>query len=491
MVMHSLRQLFIMTLLLGSLVLSAKDLYVSPTGTPTGDGSKANPLDLATAVSAKSPAVAGDAILLLTGTYDGPMKDIERVPFDFAVSGEKDKPVKIQPAPGANVLINGAATVTSSYAEYCNLEIGDLQWDSSQKKHKTPTVLDFRGGVGAKFINCNVFGGDMGMGCWSAATNTEIYGCLVHDFGYFTGEGRGHGHAFYTQNQDGTKAFIGNIAYRGFGWNFHLYTEGGRIQGFDLFANISYLVGAQKPGQTMDCYLISGYTPADRIRVIGNIGYQPEHTIASRPDVRLTSYKELENGKAEVKDNYLMGAPIGFLAGTWKDLEVSGNTIWSFTTLINLSRTKPEEIGTAYKVHGNTYLQNGTAQPFACGGKAMDFIGWQAMGLDKDGQILSTPVGRPTGSKVFVLRNKYQPGRANVGIFNWDGKDSIAVDLGKALSRGQSYVVYNCMDIRQTIAMAKPVLTGTYTGSTTAFPMRKDPLSPDFDAFLVLPVNKR
>jgi len=34
-----------------------------------------------------------------------------------------------------------------------------------------------------------------------------------------------------------------------------------------------------------------------------------------------------------------------------------------------------------------------------------------------------------------------------------------------------------------------PVLTGTFDGRPIAFPMRKDRISPDFDAFLVLPVE--
>ena len=41
-----------------------------------------------------------------------------------------------------------------------------------------------------------------------------------------------------------------------------------------------------------------------------------------------------------------------------------------------------------------------------------------------------------------------------------------------------------------TLASAKPVLTGTFSGGNVAFPMKKDPTSPDFDAFLVLPGRK-
>jgi hypothetical protein len=47
--------------------------------------------------------------------------------------------------------------------------------------------------------------------------------------------------------------------------------------------------------------------------------------------------------------------------------------------------------------------------------------------------------------------------------------------------------VYHCLDVKQTVALARPVLSGTYTGGAISLPLRKDKSSPDFDAFLVLP----
>jgi len=50
-----------------------------------------------------------------------------------------------------------------------------------------------------------------------------------------------------------------------------------------------------------------------------------------------------------------------------------------------------------------------------------------------------------------------------------------------------SSCVYNCLDVKQTLALARPLLSGTYAGGALQFPMLKDKSSPDFDAFLVLP----
>ena len=107
-------------------------LYVAPTGTPGGDGSKDKPLDIFTALSERSPARPGDTILLTGGVYEGKMDGISRVPFKLAVSGAEGKPVRIMPVPGQSAHLNGTLTVTSSYVECIGLDIGDLKWDPWQ-----------------------------------------------------------------------------------------------------------------------------------------------------------------------------------------------------------------------------------------------------------------------------------------------------------------------------------------------------------------------
>lgn len=536
-------------------------LYVAPTGTKDGNGSQDKPLDIFTAISEISPARPGDTILLTGGTYEGKMEGITRVPFKLAVSGAEGKPVRIMPVPGQSAHLNGTVTITSSYVECIGLDIGDLKWDPLQVQHKTEAVIDARGGTGTKIIDCNMFGGLMGAATWTAALNFEIYGTLIHDFGYVEEGGRGHGHAWYAQNKEGTKLFSNNIAYRGYGWNVHLYTQEGDIQGFDIIENISYIPGSLNPNQTVDNYLISGYRPADRVRMIGNIGYQPANIDKWRPNARLHSYAELTNGTALVKDNYLMGAPIALLVGRWKDITIETNTFWAYDTFIDMSAASASEVGKNYKVNKNTYINNriarvpGTSglfsmliyllifllmlgvlyylinnfvprrfrrvligaptvvaiiilisflldlpgsgsglrlwlkEPFNGPGGNLSFGGWQALGFDKEGKLLQGENGRPVGTRVFVFPNKYEKGRANIGVFDWDGKSEVAIDLSSVLSNGQRFRVYNCLDIKQTISMAKPILELTYNGSEIKIPMRRDKISPDFESFLVLPVG--
>lgn len=499
-----------MVMAVGCLVVSASaaTIHVASDGKPTGDGSKEKPLDLATAISAQSPAKPGDTLLLKGGQYDGPMKsEKERAPFEPKISGTSEKtPIIITSAPGEWAHINGAINVNGAhYLHFVRLEIGDLKWDQLQEKHVCPTAFNVIDGKGVKLINCNVFGGAMGTGLWTPAIDLEAYGNLVHDFGYHREGLRGSGHAFYMQNNVGTKTIQRNIAYRSAGWLYDIYTQAGTVNGFDILENIGFLGGYYKKGQVSFSYGLTGWKPAERIRFIGNVAYQPRDTEQYRSNMRLmTHYKtDVIHHDAVVKDNYIMGAYRAMSIGMWQDITVTGNTFWATGYLTEVS-SGPSGSGIEkhpqlpdrknYKIDNNTYYATPLEKPFIYGQheKALPeeqytFAQWQTLGFDKNSQVLPTRDRRPTGTKVFVFDNKYEPGRGNVAIFNWDSKGQIEVDLSKVLKAGQKYAIYNCLDIPQTIAKAKPVLTGTFDGKPVAFPMKKDTASPYFDAFLILP----
>ena len=489
--------------------LLAAELCISPMGTPSGTGTKDQPLDIATALGDKSPAQPGDTLFFLTGVYTGPRETTLKVtPWKLAVSGSAEKPIKIRPATGAPVLLNGLIALTGSYVQLIDLNIGDPDWNMNvllKDHHDGRTaILNGLSGTGAKIINCNLFGGSMPIGAWEPCHDLEIYGCLLHDFGYTNNAGK-YVHAIYTQNSVGTKTIEHNLAYRGSGWNLHAYGREGHLNGYDVIENIFYIAGAGGPKRTVDNFLVASHLTADRIRLIGNVGYQPVDAEGWRPNARMTAYTAGLNGSGVCKDNYFAGACFGLSIGNWQHMEITGNTIWSTATLLEISaattgsgvpdaKERPDLTG--YTVDHNTYYDNGKPKPFKYGLRSgakeddlHDWAGWQKLGLDKNSQMLPGKAGKPTGTKVFVFANKYEKGRAQLGIFNWDGNDQVGVDLSPALTVGQKFAVYNCLDITQTVARAKPVLTATYDGKPVPFPMRKDKISPDFDAFLIVPVK--
>jgi len=480
--------------------LSAADIHVAPGGKSDGDGTRAKPYDLATVFAGKG-VQPGDTVLLKGGRYDGAMTNTDkgipsRVPFEPKLKGSPDKPIIVTSAPGEWAHLNGTVQITDcDYTHFVRLEIGDLDWDPMQEKHVNDTAVNATKGQDVKLVNCNVFGGTMGIGAWSSARGLELYGNLIHDFGYLVRDpsdpakrkGRGHGHAYYAQNEDGTKVFQNNIAYRGCGWNVHIYTQGGQIRGFDVIENICYIAGAFTEGQTMDNYLVYGKPPADRIRLIGNVGYQPSDAEKWRPNARLANvYDTPVNGVAVVQDNYLMGAFWGLSLAKWRDITVTGNRIWCTGVFMEISSAgtgsgagvqpdMPDLKG--YHVDKNTYIDNGRTGAFYYGNKEskkddelIGFAQWQALGLDKGSTLQPGKNGRPAGAKTFVFPNRYEKGRANVAIFAWDGQPSVDVDLSTALADGRRYKIYNCLDVNQTLAKATPVLAGSLAGSPSRSP---------------------
>jgi hypothetical protein len=99
----------------------------------------------------------------------------------------------------------------------------------------------------------------------------------------------------------------------------------------------------------------------------------------------------------------------------------------------------------------------------------------------------------PTGTLVFIQPNIYEPGRANITIYNWDLASTVSVDLSGVLSVGATYQIQNAQDF-----FAAPVLSGTYDGNPVSIPMTglsvatpvgwtaPPPSGPQFNAFVLL-----
>ena len=220
--------------------------------------------------------------------------------------------------------------------------------------------------------------------------------------------------------------------------------------------------------------------------------------------MRFITYKFALSKKAEVCDNYVMGGSIGMSLGLWEDITVTGNTVWAARTLAEISSAPsgsalgkqgitPDLRG--YHIDKNTYIENGNAKPFLYGAaegtgaddRSLAFTEWQRLSLDANSNLVVGENRKPTGTKVFVFPNREEAGRAQIAVFNWDGLDEVDVPLRGILQKGQTYVVYNCLDVAQTFSRASPAVTAVFDGEKIRVPMKKASMSPDFDAFLVLP----
>ena len=67
---------------------------------------------------------------------------------------------------------------------------------------------------------------------------------------------------------------------------------------------------------------------------------------------------------------------------------------------------------------------------------------------------------------MFVRRNAYEPGHANIVVYNWAQAASAVVDISNVLTPGDRYEVRNVQNY-----FGAPVTSGTYAGGTIQVPL--------------------
>jgi hypothetical protein len=396
-------------------------ISATPPNVPTPTGQTqivTNSIELAQVLNG-AVAKPGDTILLRGGVYV-PSHNPARQ-FVSLATGTETSPITIKSYPGERAIINGTFIVgnqdgkTGAWTVFRDLEFADLSTTKRVGEQQDAHIRSIGQGVtvyapNVKFINNVLHDQIGGFGVWSVALNTELYGNIIYYFGY-TGKSRGHGHGIYAQNEIGTKRFADNIIFSGHGYGFHFYTQAGGIEGLDLEGNIVFKTGALAEGATPSYslgFLIGSVEqPADRIRLLNNIGY-------NKYNANFGMANTIQHGSLLLHDNYFIGNNTFY---SWSSLNITGNTFWK-----------------GYGLYGAgvlpTYFPNNTFY-----------------------------AQRPTGAKIFVRRNKHEQGRGHVVIFNWDNRDSIQVDLSALLNIGDEFTVVDVQNL-----FGSPVASGRYSG---------------------------
>jgi hypothetical protein len=452
---------------------------VSPNGTPQAAGTKDAPWDIVSALQGKRAVTPGDTVWLLGGVYVMPAgPQSKKFEVECKLTGTAERPIVVRQALGQRATIDGSIQIQGADTWYWGLEVRGTRGTDRDAGNNCVNVH----GPRTKMINMILHRGAMGSGFWSPAVDAEQYGNLIFDFGY-SAEDRGHGHACYTQNETGTKRIVDNMMFAGHGWNLHAYTQGGQIIGYHVEGNFFFCAGmASQPADApKDNVLICGYAPGDRYTLVGNVAYQAR-TGGWRYNVRLDTYMKPPkvNGAAEVRDNYLMGYN-GLALNRWLKITATGNEIWAPMSILTWQKgqgAKDED----WAIDRNIYHALGDEKKF----NDKTFAEHRKeSGFDGSSKLVATVNGRPTGTRVFVRPNRYEPGRAHVAVFNWDGKDAVELDLkGAGLKPGQKFQVHNVLDL-----YGKPVAQAVYDGKPLRVPMSRSPIAPDFDAFLVVPAE--
>jgi hypothetical protein len=394
--------------------------HVSTTGKPDGDGTAARPWDLATALKPAPAVKPGDTVWVHGGVYSGA--------FVSKLQGTDGAPVTLRSYPGEWATIDGKGAtdptlqIYKGFAVFRDLEITNS--DPTRFTTKRPSGI-YVEAKNIKLVNLAVHDTGTGVICNSAtatapelAPELEIYGSLLWANGWDDVD-RGHGHHLYLQNRDGTKHVLDNILFDAFAFGVHAYSDTDEhfTQGYEIAGNVWWNNGAGSAGDSKlydDCMVgHNGTHPVARVLLKENYGWA---RAADERDVRLGW--SADNEDATVVDNYLVGTMV--FQKAWKSVVMTGNTFYGAVTGVDTA-TYP----------ANTYL-----------------------------------TARPKGAKVIVRPNRYQAGRANVIVYNWDSLDKVDVDPSTVLEPGMRYEVRNAQDYFQ-----KPVLSGTYTGGMLSLPM--------------------
>ncbi|HZW03020.1 MAG TPA: hypothetical protein VFF68_03765, partial [Anaerolineaceae bacterium] len=293
------------------------------------------------------------------------------------------------------------------------------------------------------------------------------------------------GSAIYTQNKDGNRIISDNITFRNFTTGMKAYTEGAYVNGFKFYGNVLFM------NNDRNIFASGRDNPARGLEMIGNMTYRP----ADDDERSLTvGYANEDQHDAVVKDNYIvngtndLGALYVKRAST---LTVTGNTLVSNGNLVTFYQAGSVD---AQAWDGNRYFA-GAGELFQAEDQGMGFDEWRAAtGFDANS---SYSEGRPTENAVFVRPNQYEPKRANVVVYNWQGAGSVDVDLSGVLQPGDSYRIVDAQNF-----FGDPVVSGTYEGGAVSLPMELSAVAPitgelkhfsnnhtpsEFNVFVVLP----
>jgi hypothetical protein len=484
--------------LIGGIVLSAvvsqsAEFHVTTTGSSRGTGTREQPWDLATALSATEAVRPGDTVWIHAGIYRGG--------FVSRLSGLPGKPVVVRGERGARVTIDtqprddrdnglfsllGADAVYRDFEVTCSHPLRETKIAGSWPADIRRGSIDIRGDR-VSAVNLVVHDCGSGFGFWAEGEGGEISGCLIYNNGW-RGPDRGHGHAIYAQNARGTKRIVDNVVFHQFAYGIHVYgSEKASLKGFDIDGNIGFENGClTRKGDNAPGIMVGGGSPAERIAIRDNVivgggmrmGY-PWGTTSE--DVVCTgNYSE------------------GLVVRDFRKATIMHNTVVASSTVVSLEGAERLLLNGLRWNENDYYVTDGrwgeTSIVENSKSRGLSFVQWrETTGLDAKSTFTK---GVPSKLRVIVRPNAHEPGRAHVAVLNPDKLPEVEVDLSRVLASGQKFRILSVKDV-----FGSPLVTGTYEGSRVRIPMKPvtppSPVGmphaelpvtePHFAAFVVLP----
>ena len=422
----------------------APNFYVSPTGSPSGDGSFTEPWDLATALAGPAAVTPGSTIWLRGGMYTNAA---DARGFASTLTGTPDAPIVVRQYPRERATVTNILFVTGAYTWFWGFEVTNA---APQQGVMHGVHLK---GPGIKVINLVVHDAtDDGIFIGPEAAGAEVNGSVV----YNNGRTDNLTHGIYCKSQTGTLLLRDNIVFDNWAYGFHCYAnDGPYIQNIDLEGNVAFNNYAW--GVPDADILVGGVFPASGITVNENYTYRTNFTNTLTADI---GSDVVRNQDLVCTNNYFVGG--WWRMGAWATATVTGNTLYNFTSggMVWTLGSDSDQ-----RWSDNTLFGDPTAVVWRHDTTDVTtFDGWRTQnGFADPGTYAGSA---PTGVKIVLRPNQYEPGRANIIVYNWAQQSAVSVDVAGILNMGDRYVVQNAADF-----YGPPIASGIYTGRPLDLPM--------------------
>jgi hypothetical protein len=448
----------------GPVAIAVLGWFAAPTGSSDGDGS-GRPWDLQTALhGGNGKVLPGDTIWLRGGTYSN------AAPLTSTLAGTASAPVVVRQYPGERAILDASGatspvsrgdflTVRGDYSTFWGFEVMDSDPDRAVDTRPNMIVAH---ASHLRFINLIVHDGGIGFYTYSEPVDIEIYGCVAYNNGWQESV-FGNGHAIYAKSTAGPVYLRDNITFNQFGYGIHIYTIAGPdgITNLHAEGNVSFNNGAvtadpfNSPSANI---LFGGSVPVRNGTLFDNMTYfSPGVGVHNL----LLGFGGMQNQDLTVRNNYAVGGRLLAEVGHWQSFTMTDNSFFGPTSDMIWLR---DSTLSGFQLANNRYYQDPSADAWGYINTDYGFAPWQQ--LTGVGATDRTVTSDPAEPKVFLRPNRYEPGRANLIIYNWSRQAAVPVDLGAIVRVGDHYEVRNVQDF-----FGAAVLSGTYGGGPVDVPM--------------------
>ncbi|MBK8540623.1 MAG: hypothetical protein IPL60_11530 [Ardenticatenia bacterium] len=393
----------------------AAEFFVAAAASGSGDGSLERPWTLQQALSQPASLKAGGLVWLRGGTYAATWKtdpSLGRISFSCGTHGTAEAPIVFRNYRDERVTIDGEANEVVLFAQDCSFTwFWGLELMSSAPVRTPSRSYIYGTAPDLKFINMFLHDMADGIDLWTTATNAELYGSLVYHNGW-----------------DETNGATGTASTP----RTRRASSVSRTTSSSASTATTSRSGPPTSSSTISCWRATSSSTAARSEyasrkfnffVVGNNPSAPARNLVVRNNYTFAGNTTTTPACNAFGPNY--GAT---------DLILEDNYLLG-----------------QFRV-GGPYVNCSIRRNHILGGTALGFI--TGTGFDRADYPDNVYAQEPptSGAEVFVPPNVYEPGRANVAIYNWGGADTVDVAADTlGLATGDRYQLIHAMDFYKDI----------------------------------------